>query len=320
MVDRNSGTLTHKSFRDIAELIPEGDALVVNTTKVFRARLLGRRESGGSAEIFLLKRISDDQFEAMVHPGAKLRPGKIISIASGFTIEIVETTPRHTRIVKLCVAHAGEMSTASAVDDAISSHGHIPLPPYIGRSDESSDERRYQTVYADQSGSVAAPTAGLHFTPELLTKLKSQNIRIIEVLLHVGPGTFRPIQHDDPDAHPMHEEWCEVSESAAAEMNETRARGGHLWAVGTTSARTLESATDDRRIVHAKGHETRLFIRPPYTFRAVDHLITNFHLPKSTLLMLVAAFAGYDLTMKAYQSAVEDAYRFYSYGDAMCIL
>ncbi len=320
MVDRRNASLSHLNFRDVAELIPEGDALIVNTTKVFRARLLGRRESGGSAEIFLLKRITDDQFEAMVHPGAKLRPGRIVSVAPGFSIEIVETTPRHTRIVKLHVTHTSELTTAVAVDDAISSHGHIPLPPYIARFDDSDDESRYQTVYADQSGSVAAPTAGLHFTPQLLAKLESQNVRTIEILLHVGPGTFRPIQHDDPDAHPMHEEWCEVSEAAAAEMNDVRARGGHLWAVGTTSARTLESATDERGIVHSRSQETTLFIRPPYTFRAVDHLITNFHLPRSTLLMLVAAFAGYDLTMRAYGNAVDEEYRFYSYGDAMCII
>ena len=267
-----------------------------------------------------MQRVGDDQFEAMVHPGAKLRPGRVVTVAPGFSVEIVETTPRHTRIVQLHVAQSSDISAASAVDDAINRHGHIPLPPYIARADTNEDESRYQTVYANQSGSVAAPTAGLHFTPALLAQLDAQNVQRIEVLLHVGPGTFRPIQHDDPDAHEMHEEWCEISEAAAAQMNEVRARGGNLWAVGTTSARTLESATDKHGVVHARSHETRLFIRPPYTFRAVDHLITNFHLPRSTLLMLVAAFAGYDLTMHAYQSAVEHAYRFYSYGDAMCIL
>lgn len=312
VVDRAAGTLAHRTFRDLAELIAPGDALVVNTTRVFRARLLGHRESGGQAEVFLLRPLGSDHFEAMVHPGGKLRPGRIVTIAPGFTVEIIETTPRRTRIVRL---HAD-----GDVDGAIERHGHIPLPPYMRRDDDSVDVTRYQTVYAQQSGSVAAPTAGLHFTPELLARLDARGVPRIDVLLHVGAGTFKPVQEDDPSAHLMHEEWCEVSETAAAAMNATRARGGRLWAVGTTSARTLESAADAEGIIQPTRRETNLFVRPPYTFRGVDHLVTNFHLPRSTLVMLVAAFAGYELTMRAYRTAVEEKYRFYSYGDAMCLL
>ena len=312
VVDRAAGTLAHRVFRDIAELIPAGDAIVVNTTRVFRARLLGRRESGGAAEVFLLRPLGGDHFEAMVHPGGKLRPGRFVTVAPDFRVEIVEATPRRTRVVRL---HAD-----GDVDAAIERHGHIPLPPYIGRADDAVDETRYQTVYASQSGSVAAPTAGLHFTPELLARLAARGVRRHDVLLHVGAGTFKPVQDEDPSMHLMHEEWAEVSEESARDMNETRARGGRLWAVGTTSARTLESAADDSGIIQPMRRETNLFVRPPYTFRGVDSLITNFHLPKSTLLMLVAALAGYELTMRAYRTAVEEEYRFYSYGDAMCIL
>ncbi len=312
VVDRAAGTLAHRTFRDLAELIPPGDALVVNTTRVFRARLLGKRESGGAGEVFLLRPLGSDHFEAMVHPGGKLRPGRTVSIAPDFHVEIVETTPRRTRIVRL---HAD-----GNVDDAIERHGHIPLPPYIGRADDTVDETRYQTVYAEQSGSVAAPTAGLHFTPDLLARLDARGIPRIDVVLHVGAGTFKPVQEEDPSAHLMHEEWCEVTEASAAAMNATRARGGRLWAVGTTSTRTLETAADATGTIQPIKRETNIFIRPPYAFRGVDHLVTNFHLPRSTLVMLVAAFAGYELTMRAYRTAVEEKYRFYSYGDAMCVL
>lgn len=312
VVDRAAGTLAHRTFRDIAELIPAGDTIVLNTTRVFRARLLGRRESGGAAEIFLLRPLGGEHFEAMVHPGGKLRPGKIVTVAPDFRVEIVETTPRRTRVVRL-LADGDPMA-------AIERHGHIPLPPYIGRADEQGDETRYQTVYARESGSVAAPTAGLHFTPSLLSRLAERGVGRADVLLHVGAGTFKPVQEEDPAAHLMHEEWCEVSESAAEAMNATRARGGRLWAIGTTSVRTLETATDAAGIVQPTRRETNIFIRPPYAFRGVDHLVTNFHLPRSTLLMLVAAFAGYDLTMRAYRTAIDEGYRFFSYGDAMCIL
>ncbi|WP_396215506.1 tRNA preQ1(34) S-adenosylmethionine ribosyltransferase-isomerase QueA [Gemmatimonas sp.] len=312
VVDRKTGSLSHQTFRDVLGLIPDGDAIVLNTTKVFRARLLGHRESGGPAEILLLRPVDETHYEAMIHPGGKLRPGRVVTIAEGFTVEIVDTTPRRTRIVKL--------HTAGDVQAAIETHGHVPLPPYIERSDEANDVDRYQTVYANQAGSVAAPTAGLHFTDDLLAKLDAKGVERVNVLLHVGAGTFRPVSDEDPSHHLMHEEWCQVTPEAAARLNAVRARGNKIWVIGTTGVRTLETATDADGIVQPFTGETNIFLRPPYQFRGVDHLITNFHLPKSTLVMLVAAFAGYDLTMKAYSVAVESEYRFYSYGDAMALI
>jgi S-adenosylmethionine:tRNA ribosyltransferase-isomerase len=312
VVDRRDGSMSHRTFRDIAELMPAGDVMVVNTTKVFRARLLGRRESGGPAEILLLRPLNEDHYEAMIHPGGKLRPGRFVTIAPDFRVEIVDTTPRRTRIVRL--------HTPGDVAGTIEQYGHVPLPPYIERPDEAADASRYQTVYADQPGSVAAPTAGLHFTPDLLATLQGRGVELAHVLLHVGAGTFRPVSDDDPAQHVMHEEWCEVSEEAATRLNAVRARGHKIWVIGTTGVRTLETATDASGVVHPFRGETNIFLRPPYQFRGVDHLITNFHLPKSTLIMLVAAFAGYDLTMHAYKTAVDEQYRFYSYGDAMCLV
>lgn len=312
VLDRRDGSIAHRTFRDIAELIPSGDTLVVNTTKVFRARLLGKRESGGPAEILLLRPLDGDQYEAMIHPGGKLRPGRVVTIADDFRVEIVDTTPRHTRIVRL--------HTNGDVAGTIEKYGHVPLPPYIERADESSDTARYQTVYADQVGSVAAPTAGLHFTPDLLDTLRARGVEMAQVLLHVGAGTFRPVSDEDPSQHVMHEEWCEVTDETAQQLNAVRARGNRIWAIGTTSVRTLETVTDAAGVIHPHRGDTNIFLRPPATLRGLDHLVTNFHLPKSTLIMLVAAFAGYDLTMHAYRTAVAEQYRFYSYGDAMCIL
>lgn len=312
VLNRATGTIAHHRFRDIVQFIPAGDAIVVNTTKVFRARLLGVRASGGPAEILLLRAINDDHYEAMIHPGGKLKPGRVVTIAPGFEVEIVASTPQHTRIVKL--------RASVSIPDAIDTYGHIPLPPYITRGDNDNDALRYQTVYANQAGSVAAPTAGLHFTPDLLAQLDDRGVERIDVMLHVGAGTFRPIQDEDPALHVMHNEWCEVTEHAAAAMNTVRARGGKLWAVGTTSVRTLESCSTDNGIIQPIHRDTNIFLRPPYVFKSVDHLLTNFHLPKSTLIMLVAAFAGYELTMHAYRVAVEERYRFYSYGDAMLII
>ena len=206
------------------------------------------------------------------------------------------------------------------LDDAIERYGHVPLPPYIDRADTASDSERYQTVFARQSGSVAAPTAGLHFTTELLASLESRGVARAEVLLHVGAGTFKPVEVEDPAHHVMHEEWYSVSPEAASTINERRRAGGAVWAVGTTSVRTLETASTEDGIVRSGDGDTRIFIRPPYRFRAVDRIITNFHLPRSTLIMLVAAFAGYELTMRAYEEAVLSGYRFYSYGDAMAII
>jgi S-adenosylmethionine:tRNA ribosyltransferase-isomerase len=312
VVRRAEGTIEHRKFRDLADLIPSGDALVLNRTRVLRARLLGTRNSGAPAEILLLKPLGDSRYEAMVSPGGKLRPGRTVTIAPGFSAEILEITDRRTRIVRL----VGD----GALDELIERHGHMPLPPYIDRPDAASDAERYQTVYAREAGSVAAPTAGLHFTPELLDALDQRGVRRVEVLLHVGAGTFKPVEVDDPAEHLMHEESYSVSREAAAAIDETRRNNGAVWAVGTTSVRTLESAaTGDGRVAAGTG-ETTIFIRPGYQFRVVDRLVTNFHLPRSTLIMLVAAFAGFDLTMKAYREAIAEGYRFYSYGDAMLAL
>ena len=313
VVDRSSGMISHRVFRDIVELIAPEDVLVVNRTRVMRARLLGTRASGAPAEILLLKALGQGRYEAMVSPGAKLRPGRRVDIAPGFSAEILEVTERRTRVVQLT-------SDELPLDDAIERFGHVPLPPYMERPDASADVERYQTVFARESGSVAAPTAGLHFTGDLLAHLEEKGVARAEVLLHVGAGTFKPVEVEDPAEHVMHEEWYSVSENAARVINERRAAGGKVWAVGTTSVRTLESCADENGRVRAGDGETRIFIRPPYRFRAVDRIVTNFHLPRSTLIMLVAAFAGRDLTLEAYRTAIAERYRFYSYGDAMAIL
>jgi S-adenosylmethionine:tRNA ribosyltransferase-isomerase len=312
VVDRTTGIIVHRRFADLTSLTAPGDTLVINTTRVMRARLLGTRESGGKAEVFLLKPLGDDRFEALVHPGGKLKPGRVVHVAPELDVEILEVTERRSRVVRL--------RTPLPVADAIERFGHVPLPPYIGRDDVASDIERYQTVYARQSGSVAAPTAGLHFTPELLATLAASGVSRADLLLHVGAGTFKPVEADDPADHVMHEEWYRLDDAAATTLNATRARGGRIWAVGTTSVRTLESAVNADGSFEPRSGDTRIFIRPPYEFRAVDKLITNFHLPRSTLIMLVAAFAGYDLTMRAYRTALDEGYRFYSYGDAMVVV
>jgi S-adenosylmethionine:tRNA ribosyltransferase-isomerase len=312
VVDRTTGEIRHEAFTAIAELVAPSDVLVVNRTRVIRARLLGSRASGAPAEILLLKPLGDGRYEAMVSPGGKLKPGRRVTIAPGFAAEILEVTERRTRIVRL--------DSDLPLEEAIERHGHVPLPPYIERPDASEDAERYQTVFARENGSVAAPTAGLHFTPELLSSLEHRGVAVAEIVLHVGAGTFKPVEVDDPSAHVMHEEWYRVSPEPARTINDRRAAGGRAWAVGTTTVRTLETvAGDDGRIRDGEG-ETRIFIRPGHRFRAVDRMVTNFHLPRSTLIMLVAAFAGYELTMRAYREAVAARYRFYSYGDAMAII
>ena len=312
IVERDGGRIRHARFRDLVGLVPPGDALVLNSTRVFRARLLGRRDSGAPAEVFLLKRLGDGSWEAMVSPGGKLKPGRVVHVAPGLDVEIVAVTERRTRLVRL--------RTALPEAEALARHGHVPLPPYIDRADHAADAERYQTVYARQEGSVAAPTAGLHFTPELLAALEQRGVRRVELLLHVGAGTFKPVEVDDPDDHVMHEEWYDVGADAAAALDATRRAGGRVWAVGTTTLRTLESVVRPDGSYAPGSGETRIFIRPPHVVRGADRLVTNFHLPRSTLLMLVAAFAGYELTMRAYQEAVAERYRFYSYGDAMVVL
>jgi S-adenosylmethionine:tRNA ribosyltransferase-isomerase len=316
VIDRSSGTIEHRTFSDLPSLTTPGDLMVVNRSRVVKTRLLGTRiGSGAPAEVFLLSPLGDDRFEAMVSPGGKLKPGRVVQIAPGFTAEILEVTERRTRIVQL---RAG--APFGGVEQAVEAHGHIPLPPYIARGDTESDVDRYQTIYAREPGSVAAPTAGLHFTAELLAELDAGGVRRGEVVLHVGAGTFKPVEVEDPAQHLMHEERFSIPDATAQALVETRAAHGRVWAVGTTTVRTLESAAEENRTVRAGTGETRIFIRPPATPRIVDALVTNFHLPRSTLIMLVAAFAGYELTMRAYQEAIAQRYRFYSYGDAMAII
>jgi S-adenosylmethionine:tRNA ribosyltransferase-isomerase len=312
VLHRKDERIEHYGFSDIAGLIPAGDVLVLNTTRVLKARLLGTRASGARAEILLLKPLGDDRWEAMVSPGGKLRPGRRVDIGPELAVEILEITERRTRVVRLItpLTHA----------DAIEKYGHVPLPPYIARPDTPADASRYQTVYAIERGSVAAPTAGLHFTRELLDEVARRGVQRAGVVLHVGAGTFKPVEVDDPAEHVMHEERYAIPQATADVIAAARTRGNRIWAVGTTSVRTLETASATRGLVRAEEGETRLFIRPPYEFRVVDHMLTNFHLPRSTLLMLVAAFAGYDLTMRAYREAVAKGYRFFSYGDAMAVI
>jgi S-adenosylmethionine:tRNA ribosyltransferase-isomerase len=313
VVDRAAQSIAHRRFADIVEYIPAGDLLVRNTTRVMRARLLGTRDSGAPAEVLLLKSLGGgSRYEAMVRPGGKMKPGRTIHIGDELDIRILESTERRTRVV--------ELVSPLSDDAAIERYGHVPLPPYITRADAPPDAERYQTVYANEIGSAAAPTAGLHFTPDVLAKLQAKGVCIADVVLHVGAGTFKPVEVDDPAQHVMHEEWYEVPASTAQRIADARALGARSWAVGTTSVRTLESASNESGVIAAGSNETSIFIRPPYTFRAVDHLLTNFHLPHSTLIMLVAAFAGYDLTMRAYETAVQERYRFFSYGDAMLLI
>ena len=247
----------------------------------------------------------------MGKPGTARRPGKRIALAGGIEVETIEVLPDGHRVVRFL---------GGTAEDAMRQVGQLPLPPYITHIAGPEDELRYQTVYARREGSVAAPTAGLHFTTGLLDQLRARGVRVGELDLEVGPGTFKPVEVDDLDAHPMHEERYEVSAAAAAAVNAARHAGGAVWAVGTTVVRTLETAADAGGGVRAAAGETRLFIHPPYAFRAVDRLLTNFHLPRSTLLMLVCAFGGYDAVMHAYREAIRREYRFYSYGDAMAVV
>ena len=313
VVDRATGELSHRVFADLIDYVPPGDALVLNETRVFPARLLGRRASGAEAEVLLLTPHGGEEkvWTALVRPGAKLKPGRTVEVSDELSVEILERTPGGERIVRL--------HTPLPLSEALDRCGEVPLPPYVQHRATEEDRERYQTVYARERGSVAAPTAGLHFTPELLAALEAKGVRLVRLVLHVGVGTFRPVETDDPAAHRMHSEWYHVPAEAAAALNEIRAAAGAIWAVGTTVTRTLETVTDEAGVVHAGEGWTDIFIRPPYRYRAVDHLVTNFHLPKSTLLMLVAAFAGYDLTMRAYHEAIDGGYRFFSYGDAMLI-
>ncbi len=299
-----------RMFADIVDLVPAGDLLVVNTTRVRHARLPGTRPSGRPAEVLLIHPAPEGAWVALGKPGSALRPGKRIALGPGVFVETLEVLDDGNRLVRFVGATA---------DEAMARFGRLPLPPYITREPDATDDDRYQTVYAEREGSVAAPTAGLHFTPPVLEALRQKGVGIGTLDLEVGPGTFRPVEEDDPSRHRMHPERYEIPEALAEAIDATRGAGGSVWAVGTTVVRALEaSATGDRRVRAGPG-ETDIFIQPGYRFRVVDRMITNFHLPRSTLLMLVSAFAGVETIRTAYRHAVEQRYRFYSYGDAMAL-
>lgn len=314
VVRRDRASLEDSRFTDVTALMAAGDVLVLNDTRVVPARLLGEKPTGAAAEVLLIEPLDADwrRWRALVRPGGKLKPGRVVRIAEELEVRIEDSAAAGTRIVELHTPHA--------IERALALYGHVPLPPYIRRQDDQDDRDRYQTVYARERGSVAAPTAGLHFTQAVLEQIESRGVEIAKLTLHVGLGTFRPVESSDPAMHRMDAERYAIDPQAADVINGGRERGRAIWAVGTTTVRALESAADGDGFVRAGEGSTELFIRPGYRFRVVDRLITNFHLPRSTLLMLVSAFAGHELTMKAYRHAVRNRYRFYSYGDAMAVL
>jgi S-adenosylmethionine:tRNA ribosyltransferase-isomerase len=314
VVRRRDASLAHHVFRDLPELLGPGDLLVLNDTRVLPARLLGRRaRTGGKWEGLFLREHAGCLWELLCQTRGRLQEGEVIELEPGpLCLRLTARTPeRHW------LAEPGERGSPV---ELLARHGQVPLPPYIrkGRAAEA-DRERYQTVYARQAGAVAAPTAGLHFTPAVLERLRERGVGTAHVTLHIGPGTFQPIQVEDVTKHEMHREWGELPAATAAAVAEHRARGGRVVAVGTTSVRVLETAAASGEVRPWSG-ETGLFIYPGHPFRAVDALITNFHLPRSSLLLLVSAFAGMDLVRRAYKTAVAEAYRFYSYGDAMLIV
>ncbi len=313
VVDRRAGTRTDRHFYDIAEYLQAGDCLILNDSRVLPARLYGHREpTGGAVELLLLTAKGGDVWEVLAGPGRKARPGDVLTFADGLLkAEVLEVTPDGNRLVRF--RYEGNFY------ELLERIGQMPLPHYI--THELKDKERYQTVYSKDLGSAAAPTAGLHFTPELLGLLREKGVKIGFVTLHVGLGTFRPVKVDDITDHKMHSEHYELSEQTADLINETKQSGGRVFAVGTTSCRTLESVgVGEDGLVHAADGWTDIFIYPGYTFKVLDGLITNFHLPESTLIMLVSAFAGYETTMDTYRYAVQERYRFFSFGDAMLIV
>lgn len=300
------------AFSDLLNLIPPGDLLAINTTRVRPARLIGTRPSGAPAEVLLIRPMADGEtWLAMGKPGSALQPGKGIQLSEAVAIETVAVLPDGHRQVRF---------VGAAADDALHRFGQLPLPPYIHRDVDAVDAERYQTVYAKREGSVAAPTAGLHFSNALLDALSAKGVVIAGLDLEIGSGTFKPVEADNITEHTMHAERFEIPDRLAALTNEIKRTGGKVWAVGTTVVRALESAVDEHGKVRAGSSETSLMILPGFQFRVVDRLITNFHLPRSTLLMLVSAFAGHERMQAAYRHAVERRYRFYSYGDAMVII
>lgn len=311
VLDKETGERTHTDFHHIVDYLRPGDCLVINDTKVIPARLIGQREgTGGKVEVLLLKRHEDNVWETLVKPGKKARAGMKIVFGDGLlTATVLEVIEDGNRLIRF--------EYEGIFEEILDRLGQMPLPPYI--THQLKDKNRYQTVYAKYEGSAAAPTAGLHFTPELLQQIQDMGVSIARVTLHVGLGTFRPVKVEDVTRHVMHTEEIHVTEEAAERINATKAAGGRVICVGTTSCRTIESAADEHGIVHAMQGDTGIFIYPGYSFKVLDGLITNFHLPESTLLMLVSALAGKDHIMAAYEEAVREKYRFFSFGDAMFI-
>lgn len=302
--------LEDRRFTDLPGYLSPGDLVVVNSSKVRHARFIGTRPSGAPAEVLLIHPDRDDRWVAIGRPGSALQPGKRIDIGPDVSIETVQVLEDGNRVVQFLGASA---------EEAIRQFGRLPLPPYIARDPDHSDDERYQTIYADRVGSVAAPTAGLHFTPSILAELHRAGVRLGMLDLEVGPGTFKPVEVADLADHSMHPERFEVPDALVQAVKVVKAGGGSVWAVGTTVVRALESAVDDKGRLQSRVGETRLFITPGYRFKVVDRMITNFHLPRSTLLMLVSAFAGSSRIQAAYRHAVAERYRFYSYGDAMVL-
>lgn len=312
MLDRSTGTIAHRRFTDLPELIQPDDVLILNASRVIPARLRGVRAHGGPAELLVVEQRADGDWLALGHPGGKLKVGRTVAIGPDSTVEITGILGGGLRRIRFVGALDGAATLAR--------YGLAPLPPYIHHTPNASDRERYQTVYAEHDGSIAAPTAGLHFTTALLDQIRGRGTAVVTLDLHVGIGTFKPVRVEDLAQHPMHAERFAISADVARAINERHGAGGRRWAVGTTTVRALETVADAAGRIAAGAGETQLFIRPPYVFRAVDALVTNFHLPRSTLLMLVAAFGGYEMVMQAYREAIRERYRFYSYGDAMAIL
>ena len=308
--DRVSDKVEHKIFRDIKNYLRKGDVLVVNNTKVLPARLFAHTEHGGKVEVLLLKRLSALRWEVLVKPGKKCRPGTVLTIDEKLSLTVASVTESGERIV--------DFKCDGVFEEALERVGSMPLPPYI--HEKLKDKNRYQTVYAKTDGSAAAPTAGLHFTPLLLEEIKAMGVEVAEILLHVGLGTFRPVKEDAITDHKMHSEYYEVNERAAEIISRAKRKGRRVIAVGTTSVRTLESAVKNDGTIEPCRGNTSIFIYPPYKFRCVDALITNFHLPESTLIMLVAAMVGREKILELYKTAVEEKYRFFSFGDCMFII
>jgi S-adenosylmethionine:tRNA ribosyltransferase-isomerase len=313
VLERDTGRLSHRTFSDLPDLLRPGDLLVANRSRVFPARLLGTRTGGGEAEILLLRRLAPADWEALVRPGRRLPPGAVVAVAPGFRVRIEAGAPGPRRRVHFLL-------DGLDADTAVERHGRVPLPPYIHRADRPADRERYQTVYAREAGSVAAPTAGLHFTPRLLDRLRERGVERAELVLHVGPGTFRPVEVEDVRQHAVAPEPFDIPEDTASALGRAREQGRRVVAVGTTATRALESALGADGRVRAGAGETELVIVPGFRFRVVDALVTNFHLPRSSLLLLVSAFAGRDRLLAAYAEAVRQRYRFYSYGDAMLVI